>query len=136
MAVVEASTSARTQTGRPEGLIARVSHGVDDVTVEWADGRRSRFAAIWLLDNRPDGGRGPGGQRLFDAAERREEPTIAAAALTGADLRVEFAPGGPSVVYAAQWLRRHALDAASRAERETRLRFWDKSLTASLPTCR
>src|SRR5262252_6835391 len=119
MAVVEASTSARTQTGRPEGLIARVSHGVDDVTIEWADGRH-----------------GPEGQRLFDVAELPEEPTIAAAALTGGDLRVEFAPGGPSAVYAAAWLRRHALDAASRAERQTRRRFWDKSLTASLPTGR
>src|SRR5262249_9736779 len=89
-----------------------------------------------LLDNRPDGRHGPEGQRLFDVAELPEEPTIAAAALTGGDLRVEFAPGGPSVVYAAQWLRRHALDAASRAERQTRLRFLDKSLTAGLPTGR
>jgi gamma-butyrobetaine dioxygenase len=136
MAVVEASTGARTQTGSSHGLIARVAHGADEVTIEWADGRQSRFAAIWLLDNRPDGRHSPEGQRLFDVAELPEEPTIAAAALAGGDLRVEFAPGGASAVYAADWLRRHALDAASRAERQERRRLWDKSLAANLPTGR
>ncbi|HZF34738.1 MAG TPA: hypothetical protein VE914_13135, partial [Candidatus Angelobacter sp.] len=101
MAVVEASAGARTQEGSARGLIASVGHGADEVTVEWADGRRSRFAAIWLLDNRPDGRHSAEGQRLFDVAELPEEPTIAAAALTGGDLRVEFAPGGTAALYAA-----------------------------------
>src|SRR5882724_2320772 len=136
MAVVEASAGARTQEGSARGLIASVGHGADEVTVEWADGRRSRFAAIWLLDNRPDGRHSAEGQRLFDVAELPEEPTIAAAALTGGDLRVEFAPGGTAALYAAAWLRRHALDAASRAERRRGRRLWDKSLAASLPTGR
>jgi len=136
MAVVEASAVARPQEGTAPGLIAGVSYGADELTIEWADGRRSRFAAIWLLDNRPDGRHTPEGQRLFDVAELPEEPTIAAAALAGRDLRVEFAPGGQSAIYAAEWLRRHALDAASRAERRTHRRLWDKSLAASLPTCR
>ncbi len=136
MAVVEASAVARMQEGKSPGLIARVSYGADELTIEWRDGRRSRFAAIWLLDNRPDGRHGPEGQRLFDVAELTEEPTIAAATLAGGDVRVEFAPGGQSADYAPDWLRRHALDAASRAERRTHRRLWDKSLAASLPTGR
>ena len=136
MAVVEAGTGARTQEAISHGLIARVAHRADEVTIEWADGRRSRFAAIWLLDNRPDGRHGSEGQRLFDVAELPEEPAIAAAVLTHGDLRVEFGPSGTSAVYAAEWLRRHALDAASRAERRPARRLWDKSLAAALPTGR
>ena len=136
MAVVEAGAVARSHKKTSPGLIARVAHGADDVTVEWADGRKSRFAAIWLLDNRPDGRHGQEGQRLFDVAELPEEPTIAAAALVGGDLRVEFAPGAASALYAADWLRRHALDAASRAERQAPRRLWDRSLAANLPTGR
>src|SRR5262249_1483117 len=133
--VVEASMAARTRE-REFASIARVLHGRDEVTIKWADGRQSRFAAIWLLDNRPDGRHSPEGQRLFDVAELPKEPTIAAAPLTGGNLRVEFAAGGTTAVYAADWLRRHALDAASRAERQQRRRLWDKSLAANLPTGR
>ena len=130
MAVVEAGAGARTKKATSHGLIARVAHDADELTIEWGDGRRSRFAAIWLLDNRPDGRHSPEGQRLFDVAELPEEPTIVRAALGGGDLRVEFAPGGATAVYAAEWLRRHALDAASRAERRVGRRLWDKSLAA------
>src|SRR5262249_2558618 len=135
MAVVEASTAARIRE-KEFASIARVSHGTDELTIAWADGRRSRFAAIWLLDNRPDGRHSPEGQRLFDVSELPDEPTIAAAERAGCDLRVEFAPGGMTAVYAADWLRRHALDAASRAERRATRPVWDKSLASNLPSKR
>ena len=73
---VAASPRPRDQT-----RIAAIRSDGHELTVEWADGRRSRFAAIWLLDNRPDGRHGPDGQRLFDAAELPEEPAIAGASL-------------------------------------------------------
>jgi [2-(trimethylamino)ethyl]phosphonate dioxygenase len=140
MAQIDAVVTTSPQPpARPVGEPARITavrQGADELTVEWADGRRSRFAAIWLLDNRPDGRHSPEGQRLFDVAELPEEPAIAAAALAGSDLRVEFAPGGTTAIYAVEWLRRHALDAASRAERRAGRRLWDKSLAAHLPTGR
>jgi gamma-butyrobetaine dioxygenase len=137
MATIEAArTGSPTGESKEPARIARLSHGRDELAIEWSDGRRSRFAAIWLLDNRPDGRHSPEGQRRFDVAELPEEPLIAAATLTGADLRVEFAPGGMSAVYAAAWLRRHAIDAASRAERRVGRRLWDRSLAAGLPTGR
>jgi gamma-butyrobetaine dioxygenase len=49
---------------------------------------------------------------------------------------VRFAPDGPDVAFAAAWLRDHALDEASRAERRPRPRLWDKRLAASLPAGR
>jgi gamma-butyrobetaine hydroxylase len=138
MATIEAAARPRfpAEGSTERARIAALSHGRDELTIEWSDGRRSRFAAIWLLDNRSDGRHSPEGQRLFDVAELPEEPTIAAAALAGGDLRVEFAPGGTTAVYAADWLRRHALDAASRDERRVGRRLWDKSLAANLPTGR
>jgi len=127
------SSPARSQPRRAD--IARLVHDGESVTVDWADGRRSRFAAIWLLDNRPDGRHGPEGQRLFDVAELPEEPAVAAAALEGERVRVDFARG-PSASFAVAWLRDHALDPASRAERRTSRQLWDKSLAAQLPTAR
>jgi len=116
--------------------IATIRNDGHALTVEWADGRRSRFAAIWLLDNRPDGRHGPDGQRKFDAAELPEEPAIAAASLDDGVVRVRFAPEGAAADFSADWLRRHALDAASRAERRPQRRLWDKTLAAHLPTGR
>ncbi|MGE0120743.1 MAG: TauD/TfdA family dioxygenase [Dongiaceae bacterium] len=121
---------------RDQARIAAIRHDGHELTVEWADGRRSRFAAVWLLDNRPDGRHGPDGQRLFDIAALPEEPAIAAAAPSANGVAVTFAPDGPTVTFAADWLRDHALDAASRAERRPRRRLWDKTLAAHLPTGR
>ena len=116
--------------------IAAIRHDRNELVIDWADGRRSRFAAIWLLDNRPDGRHGPQGQRLFDVAELPEEPTIAAVSMEGDVVRIGFAPDGSSVDFSVAWLRDHALDAASRAERRPARRLWDKTLAANLPTGR
>src|SRR5215831_17222531 len=93
----------------PPAAIAALRHGERELAIEWADGRHSRFAAIWLLDNRPDGRHGPDGQRLFDIAELAEEPQIAAAAIADDGVSISFS-GGLTAAFAADWLRAHALD--------------------------
>lgn len=129
------STSATPRPQPRSAEVARLSHDGATLTVDWADGRRSRFAAIWLLDNRPDGRHGPDGQRLFDVAELPEEPAIEAAAADGGNVRVEFA-GGPSPEFSAAWLRDHAVDPESRAERREARRLWDRTLAEDLPSGR
>jgi gamma-butyrobetaine dioxygenase len=136
MAQTDAAVAASPRQDRDPARIAAVRHGGNELTIDWADGRRSRFAAIWLLDNRPDGRHGPEGQRLFDVAELAENPRIAAAALDDGVVRIRFAPDGPNAGFSAAWLRAHALDEASRAERRPARRLWDKALAANLPTGR
>lgn len=133
MGAMSTSSQPRPQPGRDD--IARLSHDRETLTVNWADGRRSRFAAIWLLDNRPNGRHGPEGQRLFDVAELPEEPEIAAASAEGGVVRVDFADG-PSSAFPAAWLRDHAVDPDSRAERRELRRLWDKALADDLPSGR
>jgi len=131
-----AATHATLSPGTHEAsAVAALRHSDGEIVIEWADGRRSRFAAVWLLDNRPDGRHGPEGQRLFDIAELAEEPRITEVAVTDDDVSVSFADG-PTVEFATAWLRAHALDAASRAERRTMRRLWDRSLGAALPMAR
>ena len=116
-------------------VIAGLAHDAESLTIRWADGRQSRFAAVWLLDNRPDGRHGDLGQRRFDVAELPEDPRIASAALTeSGDVTAVFAPAGAAHTFAAAWLRQHALDAESRAERRVAPKLWDKTLAHRLPT--
>jgi len=115
-------------------VVAGLAHDGEALTVTWADGRESRFAAIWLFDNRPDGRHGPDGQRLFDVAELPDEIGIASAVLTGAGaVTVTFTPDGTTAAFAGTWLRDHALDPASRAERRRAPRLWGGELAADLP---
>jgi len=127
--------SAKTLGAVGQPHLVGLRHSEQELAVDWSDGRQSRFAAIWLLDNRPDGRHGPLGQRLFDIAELPEEPRIASATLTdNGDVAVTLAPANAALTYAAAWLRDHALDPASRAERRHPPQLWDKSLAQHLPT--
>jgi gamma-butyrobetaine dioxygenase len=129
------TTRLQPQPQPRRSAIAALNHNAGELVVNWSDGRQSRFAAIWLLDNRPDGRHGPLGQRLFDIAELPEEPRISSAALTeSGDVAVTLAPVNAALVFSATWLREHALDPASRAERRRAPQLWDKSLAQRLPT--
>jgi [2-(trimethylamino)ethyl]phosphonate dioxygenase len=115
--------------------IAGLRQDAETLTIDWADGRESRFAAIWLFDNRPDGRHGPDGQRLFDVAELPDEVGIAAAELTGdGDVAVTFTPNAVATVFSGAWLRDHALDPTSRAERRFDRHLWDRELATNPPT--
>jgi gamma-butyrobetaine dioxygenase len=103
------------------------------LTVVWADGRASPFPALWLADNRPERRRGPLGQRLADAVDLPDAVAIRAAEVTPAGIAVEFAGAEPGALFDPGWLRAHALDPASRAERRHRPQLWDAALAHVLP---
>ncbi len=104
------------------------------LAVTWADGRISRFPAIWLADNRPETRRGAEGQRLVDAIELPERVALRAAEIGADGIEVRFDCFDRPAVFEAGWLRRHALDPASRDERRHRPQLWDAALArAPLP---
>jgi [2-(trimethylamino)ethyl]phosphonate dioxygenase len=107
--------------------ISELAHDREAVHIGWSDGRRSTFAAFWLMDNRPEGRLGGDGQRLFDIAELSDEVAIDRAALDPAgDLTVEFAPDRTRSRFPAAWLSAHALDPVSRAARRRSMRTWGR----------
>lgn len=112
--------------------IAALAHTADRLTIRWSDGRESPYPAIWLADNRPDRRDRPDGQRLFDAIDLPDGIAIRAAALVDGSVEIDLAGFETPARFGAAWLRAHALDRASRAERLHRPVLWDSSL--ALPT--
>jgi gamma-butyrobetaine hydroxylase len=103
------------------------------LSITWADGRISRFPAIWLADNRPESRRGSEGQRLADALDLPETVTLRSATIIAAGIAIAFSCFERPSVFDAAWLRDHALDAVSRAERRREPRLWDIRLAEDLP---
>jgi gamma-butyrobetaine hydroxylase len=77
------------------------------VEVEWDDGSRSRFAAIWLRDNcRCPDCLHPGTQeRLLDTADLAADVAPASAQLVNGAVEVVWADDGHTSRYATEWLR-------------------------------
>lgn len=98
------------------------------LVVTWADGRVSRFPALWLADNRPETRRGAEGQRLLDAVELPEHVSVRSAELTPHGIAMRFDAFDGQSMFDPAWLRLHALDPASRAERRRTPRLWDAGL--------
>ena len=98
------------------------------LVVTWADSRVSRFPALWLADNRPERRRGAEGQRLMDAIELPERISVRAAEIVASGIAVVFDGLESPALFDPAWLRRHALDPASRAERRRVPRLWDATL--------
>ncbi len=111
----------------------RLDAGGVMLSVAWTDGRESRFPAIWLADNRPENRRGPEGQRLSDALDLPETVTMRNAALAGAGIEIAFSCFDRPSIFDPAWLRAHALDPDSRAERQRQPRLWDAALGKQLP---
>jgi len=108
--------------------------GGEMLWVAWADGRRSRFPAVWLADNRPETRRGPEGQRLADALELPETVSLRSATIAGTAVEIAFGCFDRPSRFDATWLRDHALDPASRAERRREPKLWDAGLAEDLPS--
>lgn len=82
------------------------------VRVDWEDGTRARFHAIWLLDNAQDPDtRNPGnGQKLISVLDLPPDPRIASVEVVAEGIAVRFEPGGKCAKYGEAWLRARRYD--------------------------
>lgn len=119
-------------TSSPPAALA-LEDGGSVLAITWLDGRISRFPAVWLADNRPESRQGIDGQRLSDALDLPEAIAIQAARNVAAGIEIELSGFEQPSLFDPVWLRAHALDPASRAERRLEPRLWDAGLAGSLP---
>lgn len=117
------TTEKRRESGW-KAAISSVHCETDWLVVSWADSSKSRYPAVWLRDNIPEGRHSGNGQRLFDISSQPEDIALGDAMpeKDGAELRVRFEPEGLESVFTAAWLQAHCLE--EKAARDTR-RLWD-----------
>jgi gamma-butyrobetaine dioxygenase len=112
------------------------SLSVDGSTLrlEWADGHRSTFHAVWLRDNCPcPDCRHPSGQRLLDSVGIPDGVDVASARAANGAVEAEFTDGH-AARFDADWLREHCYCGEEDVRPERRL--WDASIAAELPVGR
>lgn len=76
----------------------------DLLSIEWADGRRSEFASLWLRDNLREDRDGNSGQRLIDVADLPENPRIRSARLKDGSVNVEWESETRTASFDPAWL--------------------------------
>jgi alpha-ketoglutarate-dependent taurine dioxygenase len=72
------------------GTLKGVHATADSLTLQWADGRSSQFAAIWLRDNQSEHRDVHSGQRLLDIADFPAAPKIRTASLRAGVVQVQW----------------------------------------------
>lgn len=99
--------------------------------IDWADGRTSTLAAIWLRDHcQMPASRDPGnGQRLFNITDIPLEQSIAQVTqLDDKQIEIHYSPDGHKSIFSLSWLREHCYSLNSpfddRCEQAKVL--WDK----------
>jgi gamma-butyrobetaine hydroxylase len=82
------------------------------IELDWEDGTRARFHAMWLRDNAlDDKTRSAGnGQRLITILDIPAETRIGAASIKGGALEIVFVPEAKAARFPAAWLEAHAYD--------------------------
>ena len=82
------------------------------VSLEFLDGTKARFHAIWLRDNALDADtRAPGnGQRLITIGDISADISVRSFEVVNGDLSVTFDPEGKTVTFPAKWLAEHIYD--------------------------
>lgn len=115
-------------------IVAARLHG-DDVVVAWSDGRQSPYDTLWLRDNCPC-------TTCVNPVTREQVFEITAVPEDLAPARLDVEPGRLTVQWAdghvspfeAGFLRVHAYDDASRAERRRVKRPWRAERLSAIPT--
>jgi alpha-ketoglutarate-dependent taurine dioxygenase len=80
----------------------------DSLTLQWADGRTSEFAAIWLRDNQSEQRDGHSGQRLVDIADFPPKPKIRSASLHAGAVQVHWENELHTATFDVEWLAAQA----------------------------
>lgn len=126
--------------------MSRLAHAtaIDDgtaVRVEWIDGTRTRFHALWLRDNALDPEtRAPGnGQRLITITDLPKDPRVRAVHVSDrGELALTFVPEEKSVTFPAAWLGRHTYDTGQEGHvpgwTPAWIETWDRSLGERVPS--
>jgi gamma-butyrobetaine dioxygenase len=123
---------------RTSHALVRVQHDAQGVTLEWSDGRHSRFAAVWLRDNCPCREcRHPQAlERTYMFIDHGRPRVTSASVNAEGVLEVRFQTGDEthSSHYTRGWLRAHDCSPEALAEREPQLRLWNAGISHALPT--
>jgi gamma-butyrobetaine dioxygenase len=115
--------------------IAAANRQGDEVVVRWSDGRESRYDVLWLRDNCPCTAcvNPVTREQVFEITAVPEDLAPARIDASPARLTVLWADGHVSP-YEAGFLRVHATDDASRAERRRMKRPWRAERLSAIPT--
>lgn len=114
--------------------ITTLSFDEEWLFLDWEDGASSRFPAVWLRDNLPEGRHSAEGQRTFDIASLPAHIELGDAVLAeDGRLALTFQPEGVTTLFEPAWLRAHDLSEAARAARRRRPALWDAGMQARLP---
>jgi len=105
------------------GDIKRFAATPDALSIEWADGRVSEFASLWLRDNRSEDRDAHSGQRLIDVIDLPPHPRIRSAICKDGAVRIEWEEESARASFALDWLAAHTFDRALRPP-ELRVRRW------------
>jgi gamma-butyrobetaine dioxygenase len=81
-----------------------VHANADSLTLQWADGRTSEFAGIWLRDNQSEQRDVHSGQRLVDIADFPAAPKIRAASLHAGAVHVHWESEPDTAMFDVDWL--------------------------------
>lgn len=76
----------------------------DSLTVQWADGRISQFAAVWLHDNQSEQRDAHSGQRLVDIADSPAAPKIRSASMHEGAVQVHWENEAHPATFDVGWL--------------------------------
>ena len=132
-APVETVADWRPFVTRPRIVSAR--RRGDDVVIAWSDGRVSPYDALWLRDNCPCTAcvNPVTREQVFEITAVPEDLAPAAIAAEPDRLTVRW-PDGHVSPFEAGFLRVHAVDDASRAERRRTKRPWRAERLSAIPT--
>lgn len=108
------------------------------IAIDWADGRRTRFHAVWLRDNAwDDKTRSPGnGQRLITLGDIATDCRVTDATLAGGQLRLTFSDGERPIAYDPDWLAANAYDrdhGHTAGWTAPGVETWDAALNSNVP---